>query len=235
MEIERKWMVSGWPALDEYALPLIGTEYQEQGYVHTQAPIVRVRLEARSDDKYGEVPAVHDDDALAVHDEDAQAMRDGGALAVHDGGAHAEHGGDSPANSVGSVTQAVRESIPDENARHILCFKSAGFLSREEIEIEISREDFAKLSGLIGQPLIRKARRIYQLPEDLELEVNLVDEGLPTEFMYAEVEFKDEAQARAWDPAGCGLGDYLADDVTELPGQSMSAFWAQTRGGGAQV
>ena len=28
MEIERKWMVSGWPALDEYALPLIGTEYQ---------------------------------------------------------------------------------------------------------------------------------------------------------------------------------------------------------------
>ena len=219
MEIERKWMVSGWPALDEYALPLIGTEYQEQGYVHTQAPIVRVRLEARSDDKYGEVPAVHD----------------GGALAVHDGGAHAEHGGDSPANSVGSVTQAVRESIPDENARHILCFKSAGFLSREEIEIEISREDFAKLSGLIGQPLIRKVRRIYQLPEGLELEVNLVDEGLPTEFMYAEVEFKDEAQARAWDPAGCGLGDYLADDVTEQPGQSMSAFWAQTRGGGAQV
>ena len=219
MEIERKWMVSGWPALDEYALPLIGTEYQEQGYVHTQAPIVRVRLEARSDDKYGEVPAVHDDDALAMRDGDA----------------HAKSGGGAPATSGSSVTQAVRESIPDENARHILCFKSAGFLSREEIEIEISREDFAKLSGLIGQPLIRKVRRIYQLPEGLKLEVNLVDEGLPTEFMYAEVEFKDEAQARAWDPAGCGLGDYLADDVTEQPGQSMSAFWAQTRGGGAQV
>ena len=73
-------------------------------------------------------------------------------------------------------------------------------------------------------------RRIYQLPEGLELEVNLVDEGLPTEFMYAEVEFANEEQARAWDPAQCGLGEYLVDDVTEKPGQSMSAFWERTRG-----
>ena len=197
MEIERKWMVNGWPAPGKDTLPLLATEYQEQGYVHTQAPIVRVRLEARSDEEG--TPARSDGDETS-----------------------------------GSVTQAVRESITDEHAHHVLCFKSAGYLAREEIEIELSKEDFVRLSGLIGQPLIRKVRRIYQLPGDLELEVNLVDEGLPTEFMYAEVEFSSEEQARAWDPASCGLGDYLADDVTEQPGQSMSAFWARTRGGQAQ-
>ena len=203
MEIERKWMVSGWPSLDESILPLTGTEYQEQGYVHTQAPIVRIRLEARIDGK-----------------------EDGGKSAMHGGVSSA---GES-AKSAGSFTQAVRESVSVDNAHHILCFKSAGLLSREEIEIEVSREDFERLSGLIGQPLIRKVRRIYQLPEDLELEVNLVDEGLPTEFMYAEIEFKDEAQARAWDPACCALGEYLTEDVTEKPGQSMSTFWEKTRG-----
>jgi hypothetical protein len=110
-----------------------------------------------------------------------------------------------------------------------MCFKSAGYLMREEIEIEISKEEFGRLSGLIGLPLIRKVRRIYQLPGDLALEVNLVDEGLPTEFMYAEIEYSSELQARSWDPSSCGLGDYLTDDVTEQPGQSMSAFWARTR------
>ena len=48
MEIERKWMVAGWPGSDlSQSLPLLYTEYQEQGYIHTDAPIVRIRLEAR--------------------------------------------------------------------------------------------------------------------------------------------------------------------------------------------
>ena len=164
MEIERKWMVAGWPASDEKTLPLLCTEYQEQGYLHTQAPIVRVRLQQRGSD-----------------------------------------------------------------IKYVLCFKSEGLLVRKEIEIEVSKEDFTRLSDLIGQPLIRKERRIYELPEGLELEVNLVDEGLPTEFMYAEVEFNSEEQALSWNPASCGLGEYLSDDVTGQPGQSMSAFWAKTR------
>ena len=164
MEIERKWMVAGWPASDEKTLPLLCTEYQEQGYLHTHAPIVRIRLQQR-----------------------------------------------------GSAV------------KYVLCFKSEGLLVRKEIEIEVSKEEFAQLSDLIGQPLIRKERRIYALPEGLELEVNLVDEGLPTEFMYAEVEFDSEEQALSWNPAACGLGEYLSDDVTGQPGRSMSAFWAKTR------
>ena len=58
--------------------------------------------------------------------------------------------------------------------------------------------------------------------------MNLVDEGQPGCFWYAEVEFETEAQARAWKPEGT-LAAYLSDEVTGQPGQSMGAYWAVTR------
>ena len=36
-------------------------------------------------------------------------------------------------------------------------------------------------------------------------------------------------QARAWQPEAVGLADYLNDEVTDQPGQSMGAYWEQTR------
>jgi len=62
------------------------------------------------------------------------------------------------------------------------------------------------------------------------LEVNHVDEGLPTAFWYAEVEYPTVEAALSWQPAACGLATYLNDEVTNQPGQSMGAYWAQTRG-----
>jgi len=59
-----------------------------------------------------------------------------------------------------------------------------------------------------------------------------VDKGLPTAFWYAEVEYKTEAQALAWDPAAVGLGNYLSDECTGKPGNSMGDYWQQTRLGG---
>ena len=38
------------------------------------------------------------------------------------------------------------------------------------------------------------------------------------------------AAANAWQPAAWGLADYLSDEVTGQPGQSMGAYWLQTRG-----
>lgn len=184
MEIERKWMVKGWPEQGDVSLPLLYTEYQEQGYIHADAPIVRIRLEARIEENAA-----------------ASAL----------------------------VTDALKDLARDGKANYVLCIKSAGYLAREEIEIGITEEHFSRLSGQLEGNLIRKVRRVYSLPDGLGLEVNMVDEGLPTEFMYAEVEFGSEEQARSWDPAACGLGEYLADDVTEKPGQSMSAYWTRTR------
>ncbi|MDO5132232.1 MAG: hypothetical protein Q4D81_04505 [Eubacteriales bacterium] len=166
MEIERKWMVSGWPQ-ESLHLPLVSEHFMRQGYISTR-PTVRIREEAES----------------------------GGSTAF------------------------------------ILCFKSAASadgLSRREVEIPVPEEHFRRLENLIGIPLIEKVRRTYLLPDGLHLEVNLVDSGLPSEFMYAEIEYVSGEQAENWVPSSEGLAQYLAEDVTGEPGQTMGAFWESTR------
>lgn len=168
MEIERKWMVSGWPE----GLPLKEEHRMRQGYISVR-PTVRIREEART-------------------------------------------GGETV---------------------YILCFKSAGGLSREEIERPIDLALFEELEQkIIGaqRPLIDKLRRSYLLPDGNVLEVNCVDEGLPNAFWYAEVEYPTEAAALAWKPSACGLAAYLSDEVTGQPGQSMGAYWIETREKGAR-
>ena len=167
MEIERKWMVNGWPEGENLpALPLKEEFAMRQGYISVR-PTVRIREEALK----------------------------GGETA------------------------------------YILCFKSGRGPDREEIEREIDRELFTQLEEkMIGKPLIGKLRRSYQLPDGMVLEVNHVDEGQPTEFWYAEVEYPTVEAALAWQPESCGLGDYLKDEVTNQPGQSMGEYWVETRG-----
>ncbi len=162
MEIERKWMVSGWP---EIQLPLASEQFMRQGYISV-GPTVRIREEAA--------------------------------------------GGDT---------------------EYIVCFKSRGTLARKEIEISVPEEKFRELEDLIGLPLIPKLRRSYRLSDGLMLEVNHVDEGLPTEFWYAEVEFGSIEEAEGWDPASEGLAGYLSDEVTQDPSQTMGAYWQRTRAG----
>lgn len=166
MEIERKWMVKGWPE-ESASLPLVREQLMRQGYV-TVYPTVRIREEA-------------------------------------------EKGG---------------------STEYILCFKSPpsrGGLSRKEIEFPITPEQFAQLEDLIGFPLIPKLRRSYRLTDGLVLEVNLVDQGMETEFMYAEIEYETEEQARSWNPADSALSEYLNDEVTGQPRQTMGAYWQTTR------
>ena len=167
MEIERKWMVKGWPEGDGFPLLPLKEEFaMRQGYISVR-PTVRIREEALK-------------------------------------------GGDTA---------------------YILCFKSGGGLAREEIERPIDRQLFEELERkIIAKPLIGKIRRSYRLPDGLVLEVNHVDEGQPTEFWYAEVEYPTVEAARSWQPEAFGLGDYLSDDVTDQPGQSMGEYWVETRG-----
>lgn len=162
MEIERKWMVQGWPQ----GLPLAEVFEMAQGYLCVR-PTVRIR----------------------------------------------------------------REALQGGETKQILCFKGAGGLAREEIELEVDEETFTRLAALIGKPLVPKQRRGYTLPDGHCLEVNCVDADAPTGFFYAEVEFDTEAEALAWQPADCGLAEYLCDEVTGKPGASMGEYWLATRGG----
>ncbi len=112
---------------------------------------------------------------------------------------------------------------------YVLCIKTGAGIVRNEIEMDIPKEKFDALEEMIALPLIPKVRRTYELPDGNLLEVNHVDEGLPTEFWYAEIEYKTEGEARSWDPASVGLENYLNDDVSDEPGQSMGAYWMLTR------
>ena len=133
-----------------------------------------------------------------------------------------------------SVRPTVRireEALTGGKTHYVLCFKSGSGLAREEIERDIDPELFNELeTKIIGRPLIPKLRRSYLLPDGAVLEVNHVDEGQPTEFWYAEVEYPTVEAALAWQPESCGLGDYLKDEVTNQPGQSMGEYWVETRG-----
>ena len=161
MEIERKWMVNGWPKTD---LPLLFEQSMRQGYFSVR-PTVRIREEA----------------------------------------------------TVGGKTD------------YIVCFKSGKGIVRKETEFPVSEAIFRELEGMLEYPLIPKIRRTYLLPDGYHLEVNHVDEGLPSEFWYAEIEYPTEKAARAFDPAADGLADYLSDDVSEQPGQTMGEYWIKTR------
>lgn len=133
--------------------------------------------------------------------------------------------------SVHPTVRIREEALTGGPTRAILCFKSEGGLAREEIEREIDAALFRELEEkIIAKPLIPKVRRSYALPGGLVLEVNHVDEGQPTEFWYAEVEFATVEAALAWQPAAAGLEAYLTDEVTDQPGQSMGAYWEATRG-----
>ena len=128
-------------------------------------------------------------------------------------------------------TVRIRSEASGDVTEYVLCFKGAAGpdgLAREEIETNIAPELFAKLEAFVGRPLIEKEQRRYALPGGLTLEVNQVDRGQPGEFFYAEVGFPTTEAALAWQPGE--LGEYLSDEVTGKPGQSMAAYWTETRG-----
>lgn len=101
-----------------------------------------------------------------------------------------------------------------------LCIKSEGSLVREEIETPITSGQFDAISAMTGREPITKDFRVYELGGGLRLEVSLVDEGKPTSFMYAEVEFPSVEAAEAFVPPA-----YLGRELTEIPSARMKSYW----------
>lgn len=132
--------------------------------------------------------------------------------------------------SVEPTVRIRQESLMGGDTRYILCFKNRGNgLTRKETEFPIQKDQFEEIEDIISLPLVPKLRRTYTLPDGHHLEVNMVDQGAPTAFSYAEIEFPSEEEANAFDPASVGLQDYLNNEVTHTPGQTMGAYWRRTR------
>ena len=118
----------------------------------------------------------------------------------------------------------IRSKRVGETETYRLCFKSEGDLAREEIELDLDQATFQKLCKLLPKPMVRKDYRIYQLENGLKLECSRVDPGTPTEFYYAEVEFQDESQAKAFCPPG-----FLGREVTYDNNYRMKAYYQRKK------
>lgn len=113
----------------------------------------------------------------------------------------------------------IRRETRAGDTRYRLTIKGDGTLTRTEVELELTPEQYTALSGLLAAPAVLKEQRRYRLPEGRLLECNLVDAGSPTAFYYAEVEFASEAEAGAFQPPA-----FLGREVTEERGFSMAAY-----------
>ena len=123
------------------------------------------------------------------------------------------------------------EALTGGDTQYILCFKSAGTLAREEIERPIDQELFRQLEQkIIAKPLIGKLRRSYALGETHLLEVNRVDQGQPTEFWYAEVEFDTVEDAPDFRPRIGGWKSISARKLRTSRARAWGLIGKKTRG-----
>ena len=111
----------------------------------------------------------------------------------------------------------IRERVfSDGHTDYILCIKGKGRLARQEIEKELSKQEFHDLEELLPIPMIQKDYRVYRLSDGYLLECSLVDQ----KFAYAEVEFSSVEEANAF-----VMPEFLLKDVTEDPYYSMAGYW----------
>jgi CYTH domain-containing protein len=114
--------------------------------------------------------------------------------------------------------------MPDGTEDFKLTIKSNGDLTRQEIEVPLSHNAFYEIGELIGKTLVLKLQRKYLLSDGNVLEVNFVDPGLHTKFMYAEIEFKSEEEALNFQKP-----NFLGEELTYDSSYKMKNFWKRTR------
>jgi len=118
----------------------------------------------------------------------------------------------------------IRSKETDESTDYIITVKGDGDLSRKESNVYISEYIFMELKEIISKPLIHKTYKGYKLYNGLLLECVLVDSGMESEFMYAEVEFDSEEEALKFIPP-----EFLGKEVTYDSAYKMKNYWLRTR------
>ena len=101
-----------------------------------------------------------------------------------------------------------------------LTIKGEGTLTREEIQEEVSEDFFNEVKKFVGKSPIKKDYYFFNRG-GYPLEVSIVDDGA---FIYAEIEFETEEQARNYQ---LPIGD--AVEVTDNPEYKMKNYWLRTR------
>lgn len=91
---------------------------------------------------------------------------------------------------------------------HVLTVKSAGLLTRQEFELDISADSYQHLLTKAEGNIIQKHRYLIPLGDGLTLELDIF-QGAFEGLVMGEIEFPDEARAKKYTPPA-----YLAEEVT---------------------
>lgn len=119
----------------------------------------------------------------------------------------------------------IRRNVKDgQDTAYFLTIKSGYGLVRKEVELDISQAHFYALAEMAEQPFVSKDFRVYQLPGGLELECSLVDQGMDSAFMYAEIEFPSVDAAERF-----AVLPFFKKEVTDDPAYRMKNYWRKTR------
>ena len=109
---------------------------------------------------------------------------------------------------------------PASNEPFRITIKGEGTLSREEIETQVSENFYTQVKEFVNKSPIKKDDSIFNCG-GYPLAVSVVDDGA---FIYAEVEFESEEQARDFQ---LPIDD--AVEVTENTEYKMKNYWLRTR------
>ena len=101
--------------------------------------------------------------------------------------------------------------IRRDNKSFFLTYKSKGLMVREEYNLPLTREAYVHLKQKIDGRLIVKKRYVIPLENNLALELDIFENDLAP-LVIAEIEFPDEASARAYRAPA-----WLGEDVTLSP------------------
>lgn len=127
-----------------------------------------------------------------------------------------------------------RDFYPNINiTKYFLSYKSSGTLSRDEYEVEINKDDYMYLYGILDarknmeSQLIYKEYYNYKMEElwGIEFEISNVDNN---ELTYLEIEFKNEEAANNFKIPDA-LNEFIIKEVTNDASYKMKNYWKATR------
>ncbi|RDU22679.1 CYTH domain-containing protein [Anaerosacchariphilus polymeriproducens] len=98
--------------------------------------------------------------------------------------------------------------IRQQNNDYFLTYKSKGFLSREEVNLPLTKEAYLHLRKKADGHMISKTRYLIPIEASLKIELDIFH-GIHEPLILAEIEFETEQQANSFSPPS-----WFGEDVT---------------------
>lgn len=109
--------------------------------------------------------------------------------------------------------------------RHLITIKGNGSLVRKEIETPIYENFYDEIIDFIGKKPITKEYFVYYIGNH-HFEVSIVDKDSEHSFIYAEVEFQSEEEAKAFK---FPFPEILIEEITYQSDYKMKNYWLNNR------